>query len=345
MEEMLMLYRGVICLWLLIVILTPALSSAQSAEIREYTVHRGDTLWEISGKELNDTFLWPKVWKENPGITDPDKIYPGQMIRIPLYLLQQETPDEQAVSTASPEHHDAAVPEMKAQEPSSASIAETRESEPIVLNELIGKSLLMSSGYISDTVRGIGTIYGSPDERNLFGNNDIVYVKTDSLVKVGDRFYIVRPGTLVKHPVSGKVLGYVVEIRGIAEITRFEYGETKAKIIQIFDEVEAGDLLDPYYEINPPLIAGDFRKPDIKGTVVASQNLKRINGNYDIVYIDKGQKDGVEIGDVLQTLIIGEHTIPNSLIQVINCRDTTATAIVRSFTHPVAAGNTFVKAE
>lgn len=324
----------------------PSLSSAQSTEIREYTVHGGDTLWGISGKELNDTFLWPKVWKENPGITNPDRIYPGQMIRIPLYLLRTETQDQPAVGTASSERQDAVMQDEQKQKTSQAASA-TQAEEPgrVVLKPLIEKSILMASGYIAGTVRGIGKIFGSPEGRSLFGNNDIVYVKTDSPVKVGDKFYVIRPGAEVKHPVSGKLLGYVVEIRGVAEIIRFEYGETKAKIVQVFDDITVSDLLDPYYEIDPPLTTGDVRKPDIKGAIVASQSLKKLNGNYDIVYIDKGQKDGIETGDVLQTLIIGEHTVPNSLIQVINYRDTTATAIVRSFTQPVAAGNAFVRAE
>lgn len=338
-----MLYRGVICLCLLIVVLVPSLSSAQTEEIKEYTVHGGDTLWGISGKELSDTFLWPKVWKENPGITNPDRIYPGQKIRIPLYLLHKEASDESTTTTIS-ERREPVVQDKQAAPPAVSGSA-TPEPERIVLKPLVGRSLLMSSGYISDSVDGVGRIYGSPDDRSLFGNNDIVYVKTDRPAKVGERFYVVRRGTLVKHPTSGRTIGYVVEIRGVAEILKFEYGETQARIVQVFDEILLNDLLEPYYEINPPLTTGAYRKPDIRGTVVASQILKNINGNHDIVYIDKGQKDGIEIGDMLQTLIIGEHTVPNSLIQVINYRDATATAIVRTFTRPVAAGNTFVKAD
>jgi hypothetical protein len=324
----------------------PSLSSAQSAEFREYVVHGGDTLWGISGKELNDTFLWPQVWKENPSITNPDRIYPGQTIRIPLYLIQREKQDEAAVSTVSPERRETLTPEVGTQTTSpSAPKAETQEPERIVLEPLVGKNLLMASGYIANTVSAIGKIYGSPEKRNLFGNNDIVYVRSDRPLGIGDRFFVIRPGTLVKHPVSGKTLGYVVEIRGIAQITKFQYGETEAKIIQMFNDIETNDLLDTYYEIEPPLTTGTHRTPDIRGMVVASQSLKDVNGNHDIVYIDKGQKDGIEIGDVLQTLIIGEHTVPNSRIQVINYRETTATAIVRSFTQPVAVGNAFVKAE
>ena len=210
---------------------------------------------------------------------------------------------------------------------------------------LIGRNLLMASGYIADTITGVGQISGSPGDRQLFGNNDIVYLKTDIPGKVGDRFYIIRPGERVIHPASGKHLGYIVEIRGVAEITTLEYGETKARILQMFDDIVPGDILDTYYELTPPLTAGAFRKPDISGTVVAARSLKLLNGNYDVVYIDRGQKDGIEIGDILQTLIIGKHTVPNSQIQIINYRDTTATAIIRSFNQTVAKGNTFVKAE
>ena len=59
-------------------------------EIKDYKVKGGDTLWDISNKELQDPFLWPKIWKENPGIVNPDRIYPDQSIKIPLYLLQKE---------------------------------------------------------------------------------------------------------------------------------------------------------------------------------------------------------------------------------------------------------------
>ena len=65
-----------------------SLSFSQTPEYKDYTVAKGDTLWDISNNELKDPFLWPKVWKENPEIKNPDLIYPGQKIRIPLYLLQ-----------------------------------------------------------------------------------------------------------------------------------------------------------------------------------------------------------------------------------------------------------------
>ena len=81
-----------IVLFLLLLSL-PAGLSAQVQEYqayKDYTVERGDTLWDITKEELQDPFLWPKVWNENPDIDNPDKIYPNQKIKIPLHLLQKE---------------------------------------------------------------------------------------------------------------------------------------------------------------------------------------------------------------------------------------------------------------
>jgi len=79
--------KGKIFLLVLILILLPLHAQSQTEEIKDYTIMKGDTLWDISGKELNDPFLWPKVWKENPEIGNPDRIYPDQKIRIPLYQI------------------------------------------------------------------------------------------------------------------------------------------------------------------------------------------------------------------------------------------------------------------
>jgi nucleoid-associated protein YgaU len=51
----------------------------------EYTVVRGDCLWNISKKDYiyNDPFQWPRIYEANKDkIKDPDLIYPNQVFRI-----------------------------------------------------------------------------------------------------------------------------------------------------------------------------------------------------------------------------------------------------------------------
>ena len=75
---------------LIVFLLLPLITFAETQEIKEYKVIKGDTLWDISKKELNDPFMWPRIWKENSWIANPHWIYPDQMIKIPLYFIQEE---------------------------------------------------------------------------------------------------------------------------------------------------------------------------------------------------------------------------------------------------------------
>jgi hypothetical protein len=238
-----------------------------------------------------------------------------------------------------PQKGEVAKKEVPAKQPAAAA--------SVMLQPLINKNLLIAGSYIADSVSGVGKIAGSPTERNMFGNEDIVYVRTDNPVKLGDRFYILRAGELVKHPLSGKRIGYVVEILGVAEIVRFENGETLAKITQMFADIYSGDLLQNYYEINPPLTTGVYRMPDITGNIVASRFAHLANVKIDIVFIDKGLRDGVEIGDILKVVgIVGDHKVPTGKIQVISCQDTTSTAVVlENYYSPVSVGDFITQLE
>ncbi len=66
---------------------------ASSYEYKEYTVKKGDTLWSITKRELVDAYQWPLVWMENRRINDPDLIFPGQVILIPIRKLRPEEPE------------------------------------------------------------------------------------------------------------------------------------------------------------------------------------------------------------------------------------------------------------
>ncbi|MEM7505117.1 MAG: peptidoglycan-binding protein LysM [Pseudomonadota bacterium] len=49
-----------------------------------HTVEKGDTLWAISSKHLGNGARYEEIFEANkPMLSHPDKIYPGQMLRIP----------------------------------------------------------------------------------------------------------------------------------------------------------------------------------------------------------------------------------------------------------------------
>ena len=53
-------------------------------EAKYYTVVKGDSLSKIAKQYYGDAMKYPVIFDANkPMLTDPDKIYPGQVLRIP----------------------------------------------------------------------------------------------------------------------------------------------------------------------------------------------------------------------------------------------------------------------
>jgi hypothetical protein len=337
---------------LTIFFILPLITFAETPKIMEHKVIKGDTLWDIAEKELKDPFMWPAIWKENTDIANPRWIYPGQIIKIPVYLIQKGKSEEEVLPK----------PETVYQEPSETEMTpEVKKEVQIIKYPLFKDNLMMASGYIAETIPvvgqvccdcfsseqtklpGVGKVDDSPSEKTLYGNEDIVYVKVNNPAKVGDKFYVIKVSEPVNHPITGEEIGYVITISGIAEIVEIKNGDTMAKLVKCFEEIEQGDLLDAYFDIKPPVTTGNYRSPDINGMIVATAKQLKINSLLDIVYIDKGCKDGIEPGDIFRTLAVGAHAVPNGTIQVVSCKDHTATAIIQNSSAAISSGNIFTK--
>jgi len=323
----------------IVFLLLSSMTFAETQKMKEYKVVKGDTLWDITKSELEDPFRWPEVWKVNPWIKNPHWIYPKQIIKIPLYLLKKEKLAEEIAKSAPA----STEPEIAPSEPLKQEVK--KEVVQIIKYPLVDKNKFMASGYIANKIPGIGQVTDSPSGQIFMGNEDIIYVTIDNPAKTstGDKFYVIRVSKMVEHPVTEKDIGYVISISGIAEIIKIKQGEIMAKITKNFREINIGDRLIPYYDIEPPMTTGDFRSPDINGVIVATGEDFGARSMLEIIYIDKGCKDGIRVGDIFMTVEVGDHALPNGVIQVINCRNHTATAIIRSSSAPVSPGNIFAK--
>lgn len=72
---------------LILVAMLAGTAMAQDVSVRadhpdEYVVVKGDTLWDISGKFLEQPWQWPAIWHANPQIENPHLIYPGDRISL-----------------------------------------------------------------------------------------------------------------------------------------------------------------------------------------------------------------------------------------------------------------------
>lgn len=63
----------------------PAPAAQQGPRFEMYTVKEGDWLSKIAGRYYGDVHKWSKIYDANRDqISDPDKIKPGMVLKIPL---------------------------------------------------------------------------------------------------------------------------------------------------------------------------------------------------------------------------------------------------------------------
>ena len=77
------------------------------------TIVKGDTLWDLATKHLENSRAWPE-FKQYNIFTDPDLIYPGEMMRIPVEMVEEII--EEAVPMVALEELEAIKAELTAAE-------------------------------------------------------------------------------------------------------------------------------------------------------------------------------------------------------------------------------------
>lgn len=311
---------AVLAVFLALVMVSGA--KAEEYDYVEYTIQKGDTLWDISGIELTDNFQWPMVWKVNPHIDNPDRIYPGQVINIPVSFL---IPAEGKLKRKPPP--------PPVEEPVAVEIT------PKKGKYLISREDMLESGYITKNVPYKGEVTGAVSKRTIFSQYDEIYIKSKSAVQRGDRFYVIRSKAEVKHPVSGDDLGYLVRVIGIVEVEEAGTEGLKSTIVEAFENINAGDVLDDYYEINLPFSTGEERRPQVEAVVIAARYMKEMSGPNELIFIDKGKNDGLREGDMLMTLVHGTDDRQNGVLQLVNVRDTTSLALIIKSTINIGRGD------
>lgn len=278
----------------------------------KYIVKKGDTLWDISSDKIEDNFLWPKLWKFNPQVKNPDLIYPGDIITIPS---REELMGVKKVPVATKPIAKRSKPVIKA-------------PDKIPPRYLVDQDFYNSLGWIDADYQGIGEIMQDPSGRTVFGKHDIVYIKTDEELYNGERLLAINKVKTVRHPRTDKKLGFLIHVTGIIDVTGIQDGYYKAKITRGFRESKSGDVVIPFMETMPPVVPEVIRTPDINGYIVESYKTTNMTSKWDVVFLDKGTNDGLKPGDTFSVFSDGDIRTTEGILQVVSLKPETSTAIV-----------------
>jgi nucleoid-associated protein YgaU len=340
---------------------------AEEYEYREYTVRKGDTLWGIAKGQLENNYYWPMLWRENLRINNPDLIYPGQVIRIPVRVVMpgqvvpeageaaaaapaMETPARVAapapapVPTPAPAAQVGEAPVAEAAEEAAPPRSEAEdimgvEAPPVIL---ASRNMILEAGYITRKVPFQGRIMPSYIGRELFGSGDELYIDPYSYAEKGRKFYVIRQEKAVDHPDTAEDMGFVIRILGVVETLEGGAKGVRAHVLETLHDIKAGDIIDNYYEVEsvvdiPP------RRPAIEGFVVASRAGRVLNAERDLLFIDKGRRDGAEVGDEFLTLMPRTDDRRNATIRVVDVREETSLCVVVGSEREVERGHSFVQ--
>ena len=105
-----------------------------------------------------------------------------------------------------------------------------------------------SAGFLSDVnLRGVGIILDNKEGKNLMSEGDIVYVafRTSRPVTVGEKYTIFRASP-AKHPATDKRVATKYNIVGNVQVIDEQGNFFTAKVIEAFDGISKGDMLQPY---------------------------------------------------------------------------------------------------
>ncbi|XKE45989.1 LysM peptidoglycan-binding domain-containing protein [Halomonas organivorans] len=257
-----------------------------------YTVVKGDTLWDISGRFLQHPWQWPEVWRVNPQINNPHLIYPGDVVYLydcdgrPCLGLERG----QGIVRLSPEIR--TIPHREA-------------IEPIPLESV--RHFLREHRVIADpdALDELAYVVAGNDGRLISGAGDRFYAR--GAVAGGGRFGIYRVGERYHDASSGELLGLELESVGEARRLRQEDDIVVMEATRTRQEIRSDDIILP---LEDRALVTEFQprapEQEVDGRILAVPGGVRFIGRLQVVALDRGTRDGLAPGHVLAVEQRGE---------------------------------------
>ncbi len=251
---------------------------------QEYVVEKGDTLWDISGRFLQEPWRWPELWRINPAVANPHLIYPGDR----LYLV--ETADGPALMVERGDTTVKLSPRIR-----SEALRKAIPTIPLdAISQFLSQSLVLDQPDVPDA----GYVIQGADEHVITGAGDRIYVR--NLPTGSDGYFeIYRIGDPYVDPDTGESLGY--EGLHVGTATVEAAGEPATMLItRSSREVLPGDILLPRSdELIDPTFRPHAVDEQFTGRIISVVDGVSQIGTNQIVVLNRGGADGLETGHVL----------------------------------------------
>jgi hypothetical protein len=263
-----------------------------------YTVVKGDTLWGISARFLKNPWKWPDLWGINKDeIRNPHRIYPGDVVILDLSgntprLRLEGAPDGGASRWYGFELQTSRLsPQMRGQALNAIPIPTipARAIEPFLVRPLVVDASQAASAPV---------IVANTDKRVVVSAGDTAYV-TGLDAQKGPRWQVYRKGRAFQDPDTKEVLGFEAVYLGDADVT----GTGEVSTVQIAranQEIATGDRLAVARPFSSSAYIPRAPEKTVRGRIIAgSHNAVVEMGTWSVIILNRGGRDGLEVGHVL----------------------------------------------
>ena len=277
-----------------------------------YTIQKGDTLWSISQKFKGSAWKWQDIWNLNKDkVSDPKKIYPGQKLRMPANGTAAASPPP---SAPAPLAAPALAPAPLSPPPAvPAGVSDTRTPVTAPMSADVSAPQAFAGGDIDNSpffsytpiarvgflrkepIQPAGIIFKVKIEKSMISTDDIVFVKTNEELELGKSYTIYRDSRPLIEKKTRKLIGTQYLVTGLLEVVERKEGYSLARITQAFREIFINDKIAPFPGRSPKLKLQPG-KAGLRGKIITSEEQSYMFGEHDIVFLDKGENDGMARG-------------------------------------------------
>jgi len=258
----------------------------------EYVVKKGDTLWDISAQFLQEPWYWPTIWQGNPQISDPHLIYPGDIVSLsvidgkPLLTVN-------GTGMAVNGRNVKLSPKARSYERDDAI-----DSIPVdAIQQFLRRPLVVTENEMGNWPY----VVSSYDEHLVSGAGNKIYVRGLDQDSTETRYALYRKGPAYINPRKdvNRVLGY--EALYLGDVVIEKRGDPASAIVTLSkQEILNGDRLvdESTGEANNEYIPSTPYQ-DIDANILSVIDGVAQIGQYQVVVVDVGDADGVEVGSIL----------------------------------------------
>ncbi|MFT5721246.1 MAG: hypothetical protein ACI9W6_001559 [Motiliproteus sp.] len=262
----------------------------------QHVVVKGDTLWDISAEFLKSPWLWPNVWSVNPQIDNPHLIYPGDIIYLVYVNGQPQLRLKRGPRVLSPSIR-------------RSSLAQAIPAIPLQdIKSFLSDNLIMDRAALERAPYVIAGV----NERIISGAGDKIYARGEitEAAQTQQFFGIYRPARHYIDPDTGEDLGFESQSIGSGYLQAQDKDILTLILKHSSQEVRVMDRVLPTPEgAIESVFYPSVTEGPIKGRILAV--LRGVNkiGQFDVVAINRGLREGIKPGHVFLVYKQGETLV------------------------------------